>query len=120
MTDEYLKQLEKQYLDHLDNEENEEQKMVNQAKEIAARLMLNSKIRMELFDAVYTITYTANSNRIVIVFADPIKYQFAPKAYRPYTVVSEMENNLSLKENLECACEAFLRHEAGKDKVEEL
>lgn len=120
MTDDELKRLEQQLLGELDNEENEEQHIVATSKEIAARLMLNRKIQMEMFDSVYDISYAANGNRIVIVFADPLKYKIAPKTYRPYSVVYEIENNLTMQENLACACEAFFRHEAGKNEATEL
>ena len=121
MTDEQLKALEQQYLKELDNDLDGEQKMVEMAKEIAGRLLLGrGKTTMELFGSVYVVSYTHNSNKIVIIFVDPIKYNIANGKYRPYTVTYEIENNLSMSENLSCACEAFLRHEAGKDSVSEL
>lgn len=120
MTDEELKRLEQQLLGELDNEANEEQHILTISKEIAARLMFNKKIQMEMFDSIYNISYAVNGNRIVIVFADPLKYKIAHKIYRPFSVVYEIENNLSMQENLTCACEAFFRHEAGKNEVSEL
>lgn len=120
MNDEELKRLEEKFLGELNSEEDEEQHIVTVSKEIAARLMFNHKIKTEMFDSIYDVSYVAQGNKIVIVFADPLKYKIAPKTYRPYSVVYEIENDLSMQENLACACEAFFRHEAGKNNATEM
>lgn len=124
MDDKQLKRIEQELIRQMDKELQREEMVEELAKEVAAKLIASGKAEVELEDKAYRFQYKVfeyGNKRIVnMVVADIRKFQILQERYIPYKVSAELDNNLSLQENLASVAEAFFRHVLGMVKAEEL
>lgn len=124
MREEDLKRIEQEIIGAMNKQQNLEEMIVNLSEEIAAKLSLNNKATADVDDTQYAFAYqVVNNNKKRILYmtvADMRKFQILQEAYRPYTLTAEIDNDLSLRENLKATVEAFLRHVYDMVEAEEL
>lgn len=124
MNEEQLKKIQDELLKGMDAELDRESSLISTAKEIAAKLYLGGPVREELEGKVYVFNYRTykqgKTDKIFMTVATEFLYQVGLDKYKPYMVDVEIDNDLSLRENLSAVVEAFLRHIFDMVKAEEL
>lgn len=124
MNEEQLKQIQDELLKGMDAELDRESSLISTAKEIAAKLYLGGPVREELDGKVLVFNYRTykqgKTDKIFMTVANEFMYQVGRDKYKPYMVDVEVDNDMSLRENLSAVVEAFLRHIFDMVKAEEL
>lgn len=119
-----LKKIEEELLKQMDQSIHDEEHLIERSKEIGAKLSLSPSTKEEIDGKVYTFSYrtmdTHAGKSIFMMVADEFKYQIALDKYKPYMINAEINNDLSLKENLTAIVESFLRHVFDMVVAEEL
>ena len=124
MDEKELKRIEQELLKGLDKEQEAEEMVVDLSNEIAAKLAFQGKASAEIDGNEYVFAYrqiTIDANKgVFMTVANANKYRLLQEKYRPYTVTAEIDNDFSLRENLQSVVEAFIRHILDMVKPEEL
>lgn len=124
MNEKELKRIEEELLRGLNKEEEAENTVKELSEQIAAKLVMQNKTTAEIEDKEYAFAYrqiTVGKNKgIFMIVADVAKYKILQEKYVPYTVTAEIDNDFTLRENLESIVEAYLRHILDMVKAEEL
>lgn len=124
MREEDIQRIQDEIMRGLDKEQQAEEMVKNLSEEIAAKLILGDKATAEVEGMEYMFAYREISQGdrrgIFMTVANMNKYLLVPDKYKPYTVTAEIDNNFTLRENLQSVVEAYLRHILDMVKPEEL
>lgn len=124
MNEKELKRIGQELLKGLDKEQEAEEMVAELSNEIAAKLTLQSKASAEIDGTEYVFAYRqimiGNKKGIFMIVVNANKYRLLQEKYRPYTVTAEIDNDFSLRENLQSIVEAYLRHILDMVKPDEL
>lgn len=124
MKEEDILRIQNELMQGIDNEQKLEEMVIDMSKEIAAKLVFSDKTTAEIDGVNYMFSYKniqqGKQRGIRMIVANMIQYQIVGDNYIPYIVNAEIDNDFTLKENLESIIEAFIRHVLDMVKVEEI
>ncbi len=121
MREEDILRIQDELMNGIDKNNEAEEMVKSLSKDIALALSLTNKTTAEVKGIEYMFIYKAISkNKINMIVGDISKFRILKDKYTPYTVSADIENNFTLKENLESIVESFLRHILDMVKVDEL
>lgn len=118
MDDKDIERIQAEILSSIDNELSQKKYFHDKAEEIANYLSIKRKCNAQVDDKYFVFSYMQTSKGVTITAADREKYK-KNVSYRPFVIEVEIDNNLSLRENLAAAIEVFIMHISGEVVVEE-
>lgn len=107
----------KDMVDEIDKEVDLEDGIKDIAESIAKRLEQNNRTQEEVNGKKLMFSYVNTGKVITLAVANLNKYKLVPDKYVPYICNAEVNNDLSLYENLSATVEMFIRHISGLDNV---
>lgn len=112
-------QMHKQLLDEINHELDAERRIEEYAAEIAGHLVLSKKHEVDIEGSQYLMSYAIapgqkNTRTIVMMAVNTAKYELTQGKYIPFRLTAEMNESMSLRENLEMMVDAFIRHLTGR------
>ena len=114
MREEDIQRIQNELMNKIDSDVAREEWVVNLSKNIAGKLILSNKTTAEIDGEELAFMYTAyqdgDTKGIRMIVANITKYRLIQEKYIPFTVKAEVNNELTLRENLEAVVEAYLRH----------
>lgn len=124
MTEEQLKKIQDELMGGINKEDEAEENLIALAKDISDKLLHTNQAVEEVEGRPMTFKYRtyeqAGKSKVFMTVASHFMYEVGLDKYKPYMVDVEMDNEMSLEENLFAIVEAFLRHVLGMVKAEEL
>lgn len=123
MDDKQLKKIQDEIMGSLNADDKADEEIKNLSEEIAAKLTLEQKTKVFIEEREYTFAYKMieGKKRMIIMFvADTVKYNIVGNKYAPYTVKAEIDNDFTMRENLQSVVEAFIRHKLDRVKAQEV
>lgn len=120
-----LDKIQEELMNEIDQEERLNQDIDNWSQAIASSLLISKKARADINDTIYSFVYKEytdkeNKRGISLIAIDEFHYKMANGKYRPFTATCEYNEDITLKDNLACVVEGFLRHVLNAYKAEEL
>ena len=110
---------EKEWLDELEAEERLQREIEDLATQTAKNMVKYNRVVFEYQDRQWMAKYVFRDRKqILLAVADINKQRLA--TYSPFQVEAEIQNELSLAENLKAVLEVWMKHVAGIETVEVL
>lgn len=125
MNEEKLQQIQDEILREMDKETNKEATIVSMAREIGSQLSLGGSVKQDVEGKEFIFSYKQytgkkGEQKLFMTVANPFMFEVGRDRYKPYMVDVEIDNDLTMRENLIAVVEAFLRHVFNMVKAEEL
>ena len=121
-TDKHLDELYKTMFNDLIKEQDQNINIKEEAELAARKMMTGVKSILEINERTYSLRHKSmpgSKNNIVLVAVDLDKYKLLQEKYQPFIIHGEINNGLTMQENLSATVEAFIRHIIGAVKPEE-